>query len=168
MNVPLGLIAAFAASRVIRESWAPGTTGYDLPGALLSTLGLVSLVYGFTKASLDGWTSAPTLAFLSIAVVLLATFVVVEFRTKNPLLPMRVIAERSRGDSFLASFLLGAGLFAMFVFLSYYMQAVLHDSALKAGVAFLPPPSGSSSPQRPLRPSCRGSDRGCRWPQASW
>jgi EmrB/QacA subfamily drug resistance transporter len=138
VNVPLALLAAMAAGRVVRESRAPGTTRYDLPGAFLSTLGLVSLVYGFTKASSDGWASGPTLTFLSIAVVLLVTFVVVEARSSHPLLPLRVVAERNRGGSFLASFLLGAGLFAMFVFLSYYMQTVLHYSALKAGVAFLP------------------------------
>ena len=73
-----------------------------------------------------------------VAFVLLTTFVLIEVRSKNPILPIRVVAERSRGGSFLASFLLGAGLFAMFVFLSYYMQSVLHYSALKAGVAFLP------------------------------
>ena len=138
VNIPLALLAAAAASRVVHESRATGRTRYDIPGALLSTLGLVSLVYGFTKASLDGWASAPTLTFLSIAVVLLVTFVVVETRTTHPLLPLRVVAERNRGGSFLASFLLGAGLFAMFVFLSYYMQTVLHYSALKAGIAFLP------------------------------
>ncbi len=138
VNVPLALLAAVAAGRVVHESRAVGTTRYDLPGALLSTLGLVSLVYGFTKASTDGWASAPTLTFLSIAIVLLAAFVIVEARSSHPLLPLRVVAERNRGGSFLASFLLGAGLFAMFVFLSYYMQTVLHYSALKAGVAFLP------------------------------
>ncbi len=138
VNVPLALLAAFAASRVVHESRAEGTTRYDVPGAMLSTIGLVSLVYGFTRAGTDGWASAPTLTFLAIAVVLLATFVVVESRSSHPLLPLRVIAERNRGGSFLASFLLGAGLFAMFVFLSYYMQAVLHYSALRAGVAFLP------------------------------
>jgi EmrB/QacA subfamily drug resistance transporter len=138
VNVPLALLAAVAAGRVIHESRAPGTTHYDLPGAFLSTLGLVSLVYGFTKASSDGWSAAPTLTFLSIAVVLLVSFVVVEARASDPLLPLRVVAERNRGGSFLASFLLGAGLFAMFVFLSFYMQTVLQYSALKAGVAFLP------------------------------
>jgi EmrB/QacA subfamily drug resistance transporter len=138
VNVPLALLAAVAAGRVIHESRESGSTRYDLPGALLSTLGLVGLVYGFTKASSDGWSAAPTLIFLSIAVVLLATFVGVETRSSNPLLPMRVVAERNRGGSFLASFLLGAGLFAMFVFLSFYMQTVLQYSALKAGVAFLP------------------------------
>jgi EmrB/QacA subfamily drug resistance transporter len=138
VNVPVALLAAVAAGRVVHESRAAGRTRYDVPGALLSTLGLVSLVYGFTKASTDGWASGPTLTFLSIAVVLLVSFVVVEARTATPLLPLRVVAERNRGGSFLATFLLGAGLFAMFVFLSYYMQTVLHFSALKAGVAFLP------------------------------
>ncbi len=138
VNVPIALLAAFAASRVVHESRAEGTTRYDLPGAFLSTVGLVSLVYGFTKASSDGWGSAPTLTFLSLAVVLLVAFVAVEARSSHPLLPLRVVAERNRGGSFLASFLIGAGLFAMFVFLSYYMQGVLHYSALKAGIAFLP------------------------------
>jgi EmrB/QacA subfamily drug resistance transporter len=138
VNVPLALFAAVAAGRVVHESRASGTTRYDVPGALLSTAGLVSLVYGFTRASSDGWASGPTLAFLSVAVLLLVAFVVVETRSSHPLLPLRVVAERNRGGSFLASFLLGAGLFAMFVFLSYYMQTVLHYSALKAGVAFLP------------------------------
>ncbi len=138
VNVPLALLAAVAAGRVIHESRESGSTRYDLPGAFLSTLGLVSLVYGFTKASSDGWSAGPTLLVLSIAVVLLVSFVVVETRSSNPLLPMRVVAERNRGGSFLASFLLGAGLFAMFVFLSFYMQTVLQYSALRAGVAFLP------------------------------
>ena len=69
VNVPIALLAAVAAVRVVHESRAPGTTRYDVPGALLSTLGLVSLVYGFTRATTDGWASAPTLAFLSVAVV---------------------------------------------------------------------------------------------------
>jgi EmrB/QacA subfamily drug resistance transporter len=138
VNVPVAILAALAAARVVHESRAEGRTRYDVPGALLSTLGLVSLVYGFTKASSDGWAAAPTLILLCTAVVLLGAFVLVETRTSHPLLPLRVVAERNRGGSFLASFLLGAGLFAMFVFLSYYMQTVLHYSALKAGVAFLP------------------------------
>ena len=138
VNVPLALLAAVAAGRVVRESRATGTTRYDLPGALLSTAGLVCLVYGFTKANTDGWASGPTLVLLIVAVVLLIAFVVVEARSSHPLLPLRVVTERNRGGSFLATFLLGAGLFAMFVFLSYYMQTVLHYSALKAGVAFLP------------------------------
>ena len=138
VNVPIALLAAVAASRIVHESRAGGTTRYDVPGALLSTGGLVCLVYGFTKANTDGWAAAPTLILISVAAVLLTTFVVVEARSSHPLLPLRVVAERNRGGSYLATLLTGAGLFAMFVFLSYYLQQVLHYSALKAGLAFLP------------------------------
>ena len=138
VNVPIALLAAFAASRVVHESRAEGTTRYDVPGALLSTAGLVSLVYGFTKAESDGWGSSVTVVLLTVAAVLLVAFVMVESRSSSPLLPLRVVAERNRAGAYLASLLTGAGLFAMFVFLSYYLQGVLHYSALKAGVAFLP------------------------------
>jgi EmrB/QacA subfamily drug resistance transporter len=138
INVPIALLAAGAAARTITETRAQGTTRYDIPGALLSTGGLVCLVYGFTKADTDGWASSPTLIFISLALVLLVSFVLVEARSRHPLLPLRVVAERNRAGSYLATLLTGAGLFAMFVFLSYYFQQVLHYSALKAGVAFLP------------------------------
>jgi EmrB/QacA subfamily drug resistance transporter len=138
INVPIALLAAVAGWRVISESRASGTTHYDIPGALLSTGGLVSLVYGFTKAVTDGWSSATTLTLIAGGVILLAAFVVVEARSASPLLPLRVVAERNRGGSYLASLLLVVGLFAMFIFVSYYMQQILHYSAAKAGVAFLP------------------------------
>ena len=138
VNVPIAVLAAVAAARFVRESRAGGTTGYDIPGAILSTAGLVSLVYGFTKAVTDGWISVPTLTLIAVATVLLAAFAVVEYRSSHPLLPLRIVAERNRGGSYLATLLTGAGLFAMFVFLSYYFQEVLHYSALKAGLAFLP------------------------------
>jgi len=138
VNVPIAIAAAVAASRTVHESRAGGRTLYDVPGALLSTLGLVSLVYGFTKAESDGWGSTPTLVFLAVAVVLLVAFVLIEYASSHPLLPLRVVQDRNRAGAFLASLLTGAGLFAMFVFLSYYFQQVLHYSALRAGVAFLP------------------------------
>ena len=138
INVPIALFAAVAASRIIGESRASGTTNYDIPGALLSTAGLVSLVYGFTKAVTDGWSSTPTLALISVGVVLLAAFVVVEARSTNPLLPLRIVLERNRGGSYLAATLLVVGIFAMFIFISYYFQTILGYSAAKAGVAFLP------------------------------
>jgi predicted MFS family arabinose efflux permease len=100
----------------------------------------VSLVYGFTKAVTDGWGSATTLVLLGVAVVLLSAFVLAESHSRHPLLPLRVILERNRGGAYLASLLTGAGLFAMFIFLSYYLQAVLHYSALRAGLAYLPFP----------------------------
>ena len=147
VNVPIALFAAVAALRVVHESRAEGTTRYDIPGAFLSTAGLVSLVYGFTKAQSDGWGSSTTLVLLGVAVLLLASFVLVEARSRHPLLPLRVVSERNRAGAYLAALLTGAGLFAMFVFLSYYMQGVLHYSALKAGVAFLPLRRGLSWPR---------------------
>jgi predicted MFS family arabinose efflux permease len=96
------------------------------------------LVYGFTKAVTDGWSSSSTLFLISVGVVLLGAFVAVEIRSSAPLLPMRVVLERNRGGSYLATLLLVVGMFAMFLFVSYYMQQILHYSAVKAGVAFLP------------------------------
>ncbi|HEX4244523.1 MAG TPA: MFS transporter, partial [Acidimicrobiales bacterium] len=138
VNVPIAIVTALAAIPVVRESRAHGNTSYDIPGALTITLGLVSLVYGFSKAEQDGWASSTTVTFLLIAVALLVAFVVIELRSKNPLLPMRIILERTRGGSYLASFLTGAGLMGMFLFLTYYFQGSLHYSALKSGFAFLP------------------------------
>ena len=138
INVPIALLAAVAGWRVIPESRASESTRYDIPGALLSTAGLVSLVYGFTKAVTDGWSSATTLTLIAVGVILLAAFVAVEARSAFPLLPLRVVAERNRGGAYLAALLLVVGMFAMFIFVSYYMQQILHYSAAKAGVAFLP------------------------------
>lgn len=138
INVPIALVAAGAASRTVGESRAAGSTRYDVPGALLSTAGLVSLVYGFTKAVADGWGATRTLTLIGVGLVLLVAFMVVETRSAAPLLPLRVVAERNRGGSYLAALLLIVGMFAMFIFVSYYMQQILHFSAAKAGVAFLP------------------------------
>jgi EmrB/QacA subfamily drug resistance transporter len=138
VNVPIAAMAALAAVPVVRESRAQGNTSYDIPGAVTVTAGLVSLVYGFTKAASDGWASGNTLSFLGIGVVLLAAFVIIEIRAAHPLLPMRVILERNRGGSLLSSFLVGAGLLGMFLFLTYYFQGTLGYSALKSGFAFLP------------------------------
>ena len=138
VNVPIAGVAALFAVPLIRESRAHGNTSYDLPGAATVTGGLVVLVYGFTRAAESGWLSGITLTCLGVAAVLLAAFVVIELRTKHPLLPLRVVLERNRGGSFLSSFMVGAGLLGMFLFLTYYFQGNLGYSALRAGFAFLP------------------------------
>jgi MFS family permease len=138
INVPIALLTAVSASRVVRETRSIGKTGYDIPGAVLVTAGIVSLVYGFTKAVADGWSSATTLSLVIGGVILLVAFVVVEARSAYPLLPLRVVLERNRGGAYLATLLIVVGMFAMFLFVSYYMQQILHYSAAKAGVAFLP------------------------------
>lgn len=140
VNVPIAIIAALAALPTVHESRADGDRHYDVPGAVLVTGGLVALVYGFTEAAKPGvgWLSTQALSLLAIAAVLLVAFVVVEVRTSHPLLPLRVVLDRNRGGSFLASLLVGAGLFAMFLFLTYYFQLNLGYSPLKSGFAFLP------------------------------
>jgi EmrB/QacA subfamily drug resistance transporter len=140
VNVPIAVLTAIVAVPIVKESRAHGDTRYDVRGALLATAGLVSLVYGFTEAAKPnaGWSATSTRTFLLASVVLLVAFVVLESRLTNPLLPLRVALDRNRGGAFLSFLLVGAGLFAMFLFLTFYMQAVLNYSALRAGFAFLP------------------------------
>jgi EmrB/QacA subfamily drug resistance transporter len=150
VNVPVALIVAGAAIPLVHESKASGNTRYDIPGVLMATVGLVSLVYGFTEAakakhpenpndtSVLGWTHSTTIAFLLVAVILLVGFVIWENRSANPLLPLRVVLDRNRGGSYLLFLLVAAGLYAMFLFLSYYLQINRGYSPLKAGFAFLP------------------------------
>ena len=99
INVPIGLAAAALSPRFLRES--EGHDGIlDLPGAVLGTLGLLGLVYGFSRAGSDGWTDTWTLSSLAAGVVLLVVFVLVERRAKHPLLPFRVFTNRTRAASF--------------------------------------------------------------------
>lgn len=138
VNTPIAAVTLIAGIRLISESRVEGRTRYDLPGAITSTLGLVSLVYGLTEAVTKGWGSTITVACLAAAAVLLAAFVVIESRTTHPLLPIRVITERNRGGAFLVSLIVGAGMFGSFLFLTYFLQGTLHYSPLKSGVAYLP------------------------------
>ena len=140
INVPIAIVAVIAGTILVTESKSGGGSSYDIPGAILGTAGLVALVYGFTEAAKTGvgWLSAETISCLVGAGILLVAFVLVELRSASPLLPMRVVLDRNRGGSYLASLLVFAGLFAMFLFLSYYFQYNLGYSALKAGIAFLP------------------------------
>jgi len=140
VNIPIAVLAAIGALAVVRESKASGDTRYDIPGAVLVTLGLASLVYGFTQAADQtiGWTSFRSLGFIVAGLVLLAAFAVVESRSEHALLPLRILLDRDRGGSYITSMLVGAGLFAMFLFLSYYFQLVLGYSPIRSGLAFLP------------------------------
>ena len=142
VNTPVAIAVAIAAVPLLKESKADGDRHYDVPGALVATGGLATLVYGFTEASLHSWTAPLTLSLIAAAVVLLAGFVWWERRAENPMLPLRIILDRNRGGSYAAFFLATMTMFAVFLFLTYYFQGVLHYSALKAGVAFLPFPLG--------------------------
>jgi len=138
VNVPIAILAFFLAIPNVHESKATGDTRYDIPGAITSSLGLVSLVYGITQVGELGWSDPTTLSWFGASLVLLASFFVIESRTSHPLLPMNILLDRNRGASYLTSFIVGAGLFGMFLFLAYFFQGILQYSPIKAGLLFLP------------------------------
>ncbi len=144
VNVPIAIAAVALAVPFVRESRADGVASYDVLGAITVSVGLVSLVYGFTKAAPHSftetahWTEPSTLIWFAVAVVMLGSFLIIENRVANPLLPMRILLERNRGASYLVSLVVGIGLFGMFLFLGLYFQVVLGYSPIKAGFAFLP------------------------------
>ncbi|WP_068274514.1 MFS transporter [Aldersonia kunmingensis] len=142
INVPIALIAAAGAlALVVRDVPAPRQRGYDLPGAITSTAGLISLVYGFTRAAQDGWSATSTLALFAAATVLLSAFAVIETRSENPLLPLHIPGEINRGGAFLVALIVMVPMFAVFMFLSFYFQNTLGYTPLKTGVMFLPFPA---------------------------
>jgi EmrB/QacA subfamily drug resistance transporter len=116
------------------------TTGgkLDIPGVLLVSSGVFCIVYGFSNAATHGWSTPSTYGFLAAGVVLLVAFVIWQGRASHPLLPPRVVLDRNRGASYLAILIVGAGLFGIFLFLTYYMQVSLGYSPVISGVAFLP------------------------------
>ncbi len=137
INVPIGIIAALLAPRFLNESEShPGEL--DLPGAVTGTLALLGIVYGLSRAGTQGWSDNLTIGSLAIGAILMVVFIVIESRVEHPLLPFRVFLNRTRASSFVAMFLAPAAMFAMFYFLSQYIQNVMGYSPLKAGVAFLP------------------------------
>jgi EmrB/QacA subfamily drug resistance transporter len=137
INVPIGIIAAMLAPRFLNESEShPGEL--DLPGAVTGTLALLGIVYGLSRAGTEGWSNGLTIASLAIGAVLMVVFILIESRVEHPLLPFRIFMNRTRASSFVAMFFAPAAMFAMFYFLSQYIQNVMGYSPLKAGVAFLP------------------------------
>ncbi|MFD2414887.1 MFS transporter [Amycolatopsis pigmentata] len=140
VNLPISAIAVAGTLCAARESAATGPRRLDVPGALLATSGSVGLVVGFTLAgeSADGWASPPVLVVLVASVTLLAGFAVRQHRAQAPMLPLRIITDRTRGGAFAAAMLVGTGMFGMFLFLAYYLQRNLGYGPLKSGLAFLP------------------------------
>ncbi|HWI71473.1 MAG TPA: MFS transporter [Baekduia sp.] len=110
----------------------------DIPGTVTATVGLFCVVYGFSQAERTSWDDTLTIVFLAGAVALLSAFVAIERRVKHPLLPLRVVLDRDRGGSYLAIGISGAGMFGVFLFLTYFLQQNLNYSPVKTGFAFLP------------------------------
>ncbi|MGW1883379.1 MFS transporter [Streptomyces sp. NPDC001970] len=139
VNIPFAVVAAAGAYFVIREpAGGRNRSPLDIPGVILSTLGLVALVYGFTRAEADGWSDSMTIGLFVASTVLLAAFVFTESKVRSPLLPLRVLTERNRGGVYLSLGLAIIAMFGLFLFLTYYLQVVKGYSPVKTGFAFLP------------------------------
>jgi EmrB/QacA subfamily drug resistance transporter len=142
VNVPIGIAVALLAPRVLNESERhPGR--FDLAGAITGTGGLAALVYGLSSAAttssgVSQWGDTKVLASLAAAVVLLASFIVIEARSQHALMPMRIFRNRSRAGAYLIMLCIGTALFGMFFFLTIFVQTVWGYSALKTGIAYLP------------------------------
>ena len=138
VNLAIAVPTAFVAMRLLRNEGDPERPRIDLPGVVVATGGLFALVYGFSSAETDSWTSPVTIVALTLSVLLLSAFVVVESRAAHPLLPLHIVRDRARGGAYASIALAGSGVFGVFLFLTYYMQQNLGFSPLKTGVAFLP------------------------------
>ena len=139
VNVPIGVLCAYLAPRLLVESHAEAETrSFDIPGAVTVTAGLALLVYALVDAVNVGWGSTATLAKIAGALVLLIAFLAIELRQRAPLMPFSIFRLRTLRGANIVALLIGMSLFSMFFFVSLYMQQVLHYSALKAGLSYLP------------------------------
>ncbi len=138
VNLVIAVPTAIVALRYVVNEANPNRPPIDVPGTLLGSAGLFALVYGFSNSESHSWGHPVTVIMLAAAVVLLTTFVIVETRVKHPLLPLRVIADRTRGGSYLAIGISGIALFAVFLFLTYFLQTTKGFSPIESGFAFLP------------------------------
>ena len=130
--------AAVGGLRLLHHVPAPSRPRLDVPGTILASSGLFALVFGLARAESEGWGDPVTLAFLGGGVALLIGFVALQRRVAHPLLPLRVVTDRNRGGSFLAIGTAGAGIFGVFLFLTFYLQNTQGMSPLETGLAFLP------------------------------
>jgi len=142
VNVPIGLLVAFLAPRVLGES-ERRSGRFDLPGAITGSIGVAALVYGLSNAAttengVSHWGDTKVIASLVAAAVLLVAFVVIEARSRHALMPFRVLRSRDRSGSYLVSLCIGTALFGMFFFLTIFVQDVWGYSPLKSGLAYLP------------------------------
>jgi len=138
VNVVFAAVAVAGAVPLIKNQPRNPGARLDVPGSLLAAGGLVGIVYGFSQAAADGWGSVSTLGPIVAGVVLLAAFTAVEQRVARPLVPLGIIAERTRGTAYLGALISGIGLIGMFLLVTFYLQNVLGFSPLRAGLAFLP------------------------------
>jgi MFS family permease len=138
INLPVGILVFAVSPWLLRESRAQlAHRHFDIAGATSITAGLMLLVYAMTRAAQHGWGTVSTIGLLAASAALIVAFVVIELRSKAPLLPMRIFRLRTLATSNVTQLLVAASLFSQFFLLTLYMQQVLHYSALKTGVAYI-------------------------------
>ncbi|MET0692300.1 MAG: MFS transporter, partial [Propionibacteriaceae bacterium] len=139
INVVIAVVAVVGAIIFVHQ---PERTGprpkLDLPGTVLVSGGLFGLVYGFSNAETDGWSSPLSWGMLAAAAVLLVAFVLWQRRAAHPLLPLAIVLDRNRGAAYSSVLIAGVGMFAIFLFVTYYLQTSLQYTPIKTGLAFLP------------------------------
>jgi EmrB/QacA subfamily drug resistance transporter len=138
VNLFFAGLAVIGAAALLSRQRARTRPRLDLPGVVLVSASMFCLVYGFSNAASHSWDTPSTYGFLAAGVALLAVFALWQARAASPLLPPRVILDRNRGGSYLAVLITGAGMFGIFLFLTYYLQQTLGYSPVVSGVAFLP------------------------------
>jgi EmrB/QacA subfamily drug resistance transporter len=140
VNVPVGILVALAAARLLPHHIGEENRKIklDLPGAVLATSALMSIVYGLSKAPMDGWGSSVVWGFIVAGVVLLIGFIINERRAEQPLMPLEIFKIRNLAGANFAFLIIACTLFSMFFFLTLYIQNILHYSPVKTGVSFLP------------------------------
>ncbi|MER5884530.1 MFS transporter [Streptomyces sp. NPDC001941] len=138
VNLAFALVAFLGGLRLLHPGAPADRPKLDIPGTVLVSGGLFCVVYGFSNAETHGWRSPLTWGFLAGGAVLLVAFAWWQTRATHPLLPLRVVLDRDRGASYLAMFISGAGMFGVFLFLTYYLQQMLRYTPVKTGLAFMP------------------------------
>ncbi|MFE2042401.1 MFS transporter [Streptomyces sp. NPDC059477] len=138
VNVVFAAVALVGGWYLLQRGTRETGAKLDIPGTVLVTGGLFAVVYGFSNAESHGWSSALSWGFLAAGALLLAVFTWWQTRAAHPLLPLRVLLDRNRGASFAAMLIISAGMFGVFLFLTYYLQLTLGFSAVETGLAFLP------------------------------
>lgn len=136
VNVPIGVLVLLGTTTLNEGDRNSGSL--DVPGAISASGGLLALVYAITRGGQHGWTDGVALACFAVAAVLLGGFVVWQSRTRHPMLPLRLLADRARAGAYSTMLFLGAGMFATFYFLTLYMQQILAFTPVKTGFAYLP------------------------------
>jgi len=138
VNLAIAVPTAITALRLLRNERRPDRPRIDLPGVMVAGAGLFALVFGFSNAETHSWSAPLTVVALAASTLLLSSFVVLELRTEHPLLPLHIVWDRARGGAYAAIALAGSGVFAVFLFLTFYLQKNLGFSPIMTGLAFLP------------------------------